>query len=81
VLKGKSVSQKNFKDRLFIDEGVNVERIYPPDIPELPELLTMDKKKLLVGVKAGKLAVKNAISSLGSKNHTPQIPLPKEQAA
>jgi predicted patatin/cPLA2 family phospholipase len=81
VLKRKSASQKNFKDRLFIDEGLNVERIYPPDIPELPELLTMDKKRLLTGVKAGSIAVKIALRSLGSKNHEPRGHLPAEEAA
>ena len=67
VLKRKAAIQKMFTDKHFIVNGVNVERLYPPDIPELPSLLTMDKQKLKVGVEAGGLAVKNALGSLGSE--------------
>jgi len=81
VLKRKTESEKLFRNQVFVEDGVNVERVYPPDIPELPELLTMDRKRLLAGVRAGSLAVKNTILSLGHKNPVESVPAPETQTA
>lgn len=61
TLKRKVAAEKQFDEDVFIVDGVNVERLYPPAIPGLPELLTMDKKKLRVGIRAGRLAIRRAL--------------------
>jgi hypothetical protein len=68
ALRRKAEVEKQFSKDLFIVKGegrfskdINVERLYPPDIPNLPELLTMDKKKLRVGIRAGRLATRKAL--------------------
>jgi hypothetical protein len=68
VLKKKAAIQQMYKDMNFMDGRVNVERLYPPDIPELPDLLTMDKKKLKVGLEAGGLAVSKAFETLSKSS-------------
>jgi hypothetical protein len=64
TLKRKADASEQFSESNFIVDGVNVERLYPPDIPNLPELLTMDKKKLRVGIRGGRLAVRGALEKL-----------------
>lgn len=65
ALKRKGEAEKLFTESTFMVNGVNVERLYPPDIPELPQLLTMDKKKLRVGIIAGRLSARKALRDLG----------------
>ena len=81
VLKRKAESEQLFREQAFVQGGVNVERLYPPDMPELPELLTMDRKRLLAGVRAGSLAVKNTLRTIGHKNHIEDMPSPEAQPA
>jgi predicted patatin/cPLA2 family phospholipase len=79
VLDRKARSEELFRDQLFVEDGVNVERLYPPDMPELPELLTMDKSRLRAGVIAGSLAVRSALRSLGSRKPEDRTLEPKAQ--
>lgn len=52
--------QEPFSEHL----GAIVERIYPPDIPELPGMLTMDKRKLHRGTVAGRLAMRKSLQKV-----------------
>jgi len=61
ALKRKADAETQFTEDSFNYQGVNVERLYPPDIPGLPDLLTMDKKKLRTGIRGGRLAVRGAL--------------------
>ena len=63
ALKKNSAAEKSYSEGLFIEDGVTVERIYPPNLPGLPELLTADKKRLRVGIYAGSLAVDQVLQN------------------
>lgn len=56
-------TERNYRKGLFNENGVTVERIYPPDVPGLPELLTTDKARLNVGIKSGQLALSKALKA------------------
>jgi len=63
LIKFKEEAQKHFKGSLFEDNGTVVERIYPLALKDLPELLTDDRRRLIIGQRAGELAVKRALDS------------------
>jgi len=67
ALKKNSADEKSYSEGLFVEDGVTVERIYPPDLPGLPELLTADKERLNIGIHAGNLAVEQALQQATDK--------------
>ena len=50
-----------FTEEFYKYQGAQVERIYPQDLPELPGMLTKDKKRLRLGIKAARLSVRGAL--------------------
>jgi len=70
VLARKRKSELDYSHGVFVKKNaswrgdVTVERIYPPDIAGLPELLTADKKRLRIGIRAGRLAIRKSMENV-----------------
>lgn len=61
IVKARDAEPYIFSESFYRYHGAQVERIYPPALEGLPGLMTPEKKQLRLGIKAGRLAVRQPL--------------------
>jgi hypothetical protein len=63
IVKSRDEAPYIFSEEFYKYHGAQVERIYPPDLEGLPGLMTPEKKQLRLGIKAGRLSIRESLKT------------------